>query len=629
MQYCRFFLLISSFIVSLVCSRNAYADTFYISPAGNDDRSGRDFSSAWRSFDRAWESLYPGDTLILLDGIYYQTLNPNVRNGTENAPITVQALNDGGAIIDGEGVRETVRLESWANGPIGSYFVIEGIVARNSSASVYQINFDNNVLRRVSGYNAYTDGNEHVFTITGNNTLLEDCVAAGSGRKMIVIFQGSNNVVRRCFANWQSWDGRDWHDAWPWGDNIQIYNASDNIVENSIAYGPAPVWSISIQANSGDAVAARNKILGSMALNAGMNNDGTVKNWGRNRPQPTEHTEIRDFSWPSQRVGLMLLSAGKFEDNLIQDVVSSGNAGLGLSTLLYGSSTTNNQVVNTTIRRNGLDNPGNYGGVGVEVRSQELGSLTFHDSYVHGSAEHEGSGASIEYRYENGVLTEEPLWPWPMQKRIQDELGLSVNAIAERALNGEGNPTPAPTDVVQRPTTVPTTEPITLPTNTGSTATPLPETATPAAPLATPTATRMESRPTITPSQGPTAVVAVTKSPTATPLWSPTAYSELTVSPTPVSPTPVFSTSQPLVSPTATGSAGGQASTPLLTTPLPTPTATLLVAWTPTTSATPTLFSSPTPTIGATPTPTSATTAIPFLSGAMLKEALYLPLTMP
>jgi len=35
-------------------------------------------------------------------------------------------------------------------------------------------------------------------------------------------------------------------------------------------------------------------------------------------------------------------------------------------------------------------------------------------------------GANIQYRYQDGVLTTEPLWPWPMQQRIMDELGIDV-----------------------------------------------------------------------------------------------------------------------------------------------------------------------------------------------------------
>jgi len=34
-------------------------------------------------------------------------------------------------------------------------------------------------------------------------------------------------------------------------------------------------------------------------------------------------------------------------------------------------------------------------------------------------------GASIMYRYENGKLTDKPLWPWPMNQRIIDAMKLA------------------------------------------------------------------------------------------------------------------------------------------------------------------------------------------------------------
>ncbi|MBM4017042.1 MAG: hypothetical protein FJ288_01730 [Planctomycetes bacterium] len=37
-------------------------------------------------------------------------------------------------------------------------------------------------------------------------------------------------------------------------------------------------------------------------------------------------------------------------------------------------------------------------------------------------------GAHIYYRYENGKLTDKPLWPWPMNERIKELIGLDVTA---------------------------------------------------------------------------------------------------------------------------------------------------------------------------------------------------------
>jgi hypothetical protein len=68
------------------------AHIYYLSPVGNDQNSGISADAAWASFDRAWRDLYPGDTLVLLDGIYRQTLQPNQRNAKNIKLTGVTAL---------------------------------------------------------------------------------------------------------------------------------------------------------------------------------------------------------------------------------------------------------------------------------------------------------------------------------------------------------------------------------------------------------------------------------------------------------------------------------------------------------------------------------------------------------
>lgn len=438
---------------------------YYLSPTGDDSRSGISESEAWATFDRVFQELKPGDTLLLMDGVYYQSLWP-MGGGEPGNPITIKAQHDGMAVIDGQGVRIPVNLEGWRG---ASYYVIEGIVARNSSGSVYRLTADHNILRRVSGYDAYTDGNEHVFIIWADHTLLEDCIAAGTGRKMILIFMGEYNTVRRCFADWQSWDGRQWHDAWPWGDGIEIYNGNYNIIENSISYSRNPTWSISLlaQGSPPQGGSVGNKILGTMAIMAGMNEDGSVRYWGcpskpepcdpSDRPQPTQYTLIRDFDWQGQRAGFHVYEMAEVRDNLFQDILAWGNAGLGIAWNYSGNPNSgNNRVVRATLFNNGLDNPcGPYpcgfGGLNTDALQVDLSRFdSVQDSYIQnvyidwpnfptGNRDvttMNGEGARLTHRYVDGVLMDgtnglpaQPLWPWPMEDRIQAELGFSVTSM--------------------------------------------------------------------------------------------------------------------------------------------------------------------------------------------------------
>jgi hypothetical protein len=418
---------------------------FYISPQGNDTNAGRSPGEAWATFNRAWQELYPGDTLLLMDGIYHQTLAPNVRDGEPGLPIIIKAQNDGQAIVEGDNQRIPVSLRHEANGwHIGNWFVIEGIVARNSSGSVYLIQGNYNYLRRVSGYNANTDGNDHVYVLTGDNNLVEDCVAAGTGRKMIMAFMSENNIIRRCLADWQQWDGREWHDCWPWGDGIELYNSSYNIIENSISYSRNPTQAINVLAQGG-VHSIGNKVLGSIAIMVGMHEDGTPMDWGDTRPQPTEYTCVRNFNWPGQRSGFNVYESGSMvRDNLWQDILSWGNAGLGLSWIrgVTSPDTGNNSINRATVLNNGLDNPVVWGGIGIDALQADLdrfGNVT--NSYIEtiytGSTNTSmnGEGARLTYRYVDGLMTNIPLWPWPMEDRIQAELGYSVTDLMNGILS--------------------------------------------------------------------------------------------------------------------------------------------------------------------------------------------------
>ncbi|GAH09389.1 unnamed protein product, partial [marine sediment metagenome] len=116
---------------------------YFLSPSGNDSNSGTTESEAWATFSKAMQYLYPGDTLVLLDGLYNQTIYPT-RNGEPGNPITIMALHDGQAIIDGEEIRYPIQIEN------KSYYELIGLVAKDGNPEVIRVAGDNNILRRIS-----------------------------------------------------------------------------------------------------------------------------------------------------------------------------------------------------------------------------------------------------------------------------------------------------------------------------------------------------------------------------------------------------------------------------------------------------------------------------------------------
>jgi hypothetical protein len=420
--------------------------TYYLSPAGSDSNAGT-VAAPWRTFAKAWQVLQPGDLLLLHDGTYTPgstgVIQPNGRNGEPGKPITVKALNDGKATIDGQGQTAPVKLgDNWP-GNIGDWFVLEGVVVRNGTDSVLQMRGNHNVVRRVSVYNGDPDDNTMVVLMWGNDNLLEDAIVGGSGRYMVNAYTSSGNTIRRVLTLWRWWDGRKFCGVtWPNGNQIGVYNSSNTTVENAIAYGRA-VTGIFIQANAGDATANNNAILGSMALNSGRDYDGSVWRYGSPTwPDPTRPAPTAD-RWngrncddaitnlgPNQRTGFELWGQGTVTGDTYRDVLAAGSVGYGLSVAHpYGAGAQGTVIDHATVRGTG----------GVELDSSDY---TITNSRLEGTPyANQGAGMRpLQYvdRAAVGTLTS-----WPMDGRARAELGLSIDELWAAALAGAALPVPA------------------------------------------------------------------------------------------------------------------------------------------------------------------------------------------
>jgi hypothetical protein len=178
---------------------------------------------------------------------------------------------------------------------------------------------------------------------------------------------------------------------------------------------------------------------------AGMDEHGEPMVWADTRPQPTEHTCVQNFDgWPSLLAGFRVGGNSDIQNNLLQDIFSYGSARLGLTFHQPGDPVhRNNHVNRATVLANGQYNLDKEGGVGVDAQQEELSLFTsvensyIEDVWLGGSLDNRttmnGEGARLTHRYINGVLMDgsngqpaKPLWPWPMEGRIQSELGISV-----------------------------------------------------------------------------------------------------------------------------------------------------------------------------------------------------------
>ena len=356
----------------------------------------------------------PGDVLCLADGTYTEAIQPTT-DGTAGAPITVRALNDGKATIDGQGQRIPLMLYR-------NWWVVEGLVLRNGTVATARVEGDNNVLRRVSAHDADTDENSAVIFIWGDGNLLEDVAAAGSGRYTVEVFEGGGNTLRRVFAMWGAWDGRAFCGVtWPQGYNIGVYNASNTTVEHAVAYGRAPTAALMVQANSDTKAANNNTVTGSLALLAGRDYDGSVWAYGTGLAQPVTRpgpttcgaTHVTRWDWGTQRVGFLLWGQGTLQNNVFRDVIGAWNMGPGFAAVRpYAAGT----VAGNRIER------GAFFGNGE-------GAMSWEGKQLH-------NGLGVQVVAGAPLRANLPPVPWPMGARVAAELGVNVDAIITQAIEG-------------------------------------------------------------------------------------------------------------------------------------------------------------------------------------------------
>jgi hypothetical protein len=166
------------------------AHDYYLSPSGSDASPGTR-ERPWQSFRFAVPRLQPGDTLILLDGVYQRATTgyPDIRcdaganNGTASGPITLRADHERSALLDGDGNSPSFFMQSC------SFWVVDGLRGRSIDAadapmtpdagSVFALGNDNHhvVLRRLLASHPNRFRHTHGVRIgeVSSDVLVEEC----------------------------------------------------------------------------------------------------------------------------------------------------------------------------------------------------------------------------------------------------------------------------------------------------------------------------------------------------------------------------------------------------------------------------------------------------------------------
>ena len=101
MKDCLRITLLLPAIVLAARPATLHAGTFFVSTGGNDAAIGSSRTEAFATIGKGVEALKPGDTLVILPGEYFESVNAKVA-GTAEAPITIRAERLGTVLMRGD-----------------------------------------------------------------------------------------------------------------------------------------------------------------------------------------------------------------------------------------------------------------------------------------------------------------------------------------------------------------------------------------------------------------------------------------------------------------------------------------------------------------------------------------------
>lgn len=241
---------------------------YFLAPGGDDAGPGT-IAAPWATFGHALAQLAPGDTLVLLDGLYEPgttglpdvDCSQGIASGTADLPIRMVALNERRAHVRTDGLVDGLILNGC------TYWTVEGlqIESRDNDAAdtggddpnLAQVrNSSQIVLRRLLLHhvNRFSDADVLILGPDATDVLVEESEAYFFHRVGFSTWRSNRLTFRRNYQNsrgypdllagdplWPSGTAaRDGYATDPpdrGGSSARIYNASESIIENNIGEG--------------------------------------------------------------------------------------------------------------------------------------------------------------------------------------------------------------------------------------------------------------------------------------------------------------------------------------------------------------------------------------------------------
>lgn len=403
----------------------------YVSPTGSNTNAGT-AESPWGTVAYALTNAAAEEHIVLLDGEYTEALRVTVDGRT------VRAQNDGRAIFDGGAATVPCRVNA-------NDVTVEGIHCRNGSTAAFDVLMSSNVIvRRVT---AHTSQSARIFHIgNSSDVLLEDAGSWGSASQNYLVNTSARVTVRRCWARW---------DASTDMDNAGLVLADDVFdarVENCVLTSTQPftagVQTVGISLYSSNQRVDRSQFVGNVVR--GFPNWAAVVSTEVSRIEGTRFVDTvlmrsagglyqrSDANFGVERLtAVEIASAGGFVIDAHSTEPKNGDfeiAGYVRDSVLARSSqgfdVFPEYLTSFTHTNNTLFDVGApYTGVSADPSETIVDPGFDRDRYGDGAyliRGPQGTGANVLYQVENGVVTDTPLWPWPLEDRILAESGTSV-----------------------------------------------------------------------------------------------------------------------------------------------------------------------------------------------------------
>jgi hypothetical protein len=502
----KVFLVISFFVFA----GNIPAAEYFMSTNGSDLNDGTTESLSWATFEHSFTVMNGGDTLTILDGTYFQQLHPLANmSGTESAYTLFRAKNPGNVILaptsignaEFEGV---IYVYSNISLGVTSYIHFDGLFAKgvgeHPAISLASVDFATEEemshhlkVTRCGAMGSVCDVNLSAFDVGDvRDVLVEDCFAFGFGRKAMQLYGAKRITVRRVVVRYDWWEGDTYKPDDP-RVNLSAYNTIDATLENIIALdaGPHPVSSspdragLVVSGNQGGGTTIDGsenvKYLGCLVFNnnefaTGLN--GFEVNGGTG--DPVKNLLFKDIVVHGADYGFNIND--NVDTTTVENITTIFNNLVGVRVNLYPTYDISNVVINKGVSVNntywGMDwdtsmavvsnstVTNNGAGVVLEPEYEPVIDYLPINTPVSGFER----GAIVMNKYVDGVLTSDPLWPWPYEdilkqymcntvylQEIEDTInnydGTSINYVPGLCASGKtlteyvwsylGNPTPS------------------------------------------------------------------------------------------------------------------------------------------------------------------------------------------